>query len=271
MSNYMRGFVIHHLNEWNNLPVMERWFHREHAPDVKHQTPWLKQYHMYRAVNPAPEGAENFCFMNYRVHETVLDGMPPSMNGLPSMRFEPVENAMNVAMYYVPILPDRDLWGAQRTPYSSPFIRWVTVFKYPEGVDKKEAEDWYFNVHCPEVIKKSEKLVRYFSYNVYPSMMNAAEMGHEQSDDGNFHLPFVTPPPNSLLTVPFDRHTEMWFESGEDWTRFVKEVAPTLTKPSWATQDEYPWVVPGKEFCSTFLLERPTEDLMATSEDIYYG
>lgn len=101
-------------------------------------------------------------------------------------------------------------------------------------------------------------------------MMNVADMGYEQSG-GNFHLPFVEPPEYSLLRVPFDRMTEMWFESGADWTKFVKEIAPTLTKPSWATQDEYPWVVPGKESCSTFLLERPTEDLMATSENIYYG
>lgn len=269
---FTRGFVIHHLNDWNNLPIMERWFHREHAADVLNNAPLLK-YDMYRAVNPPPKGAEAFCFMNYRIHETLSfrDADNMNMNGKPSMRAEPVENAMNVAMFNVPEKPDHDVWGAQRRAFETPVIRWMTVFKFPDGVDKAEAESWYFNVHMPELIEKAgDKIVRCFSYGVYPNFMNAASMHQAGSkNEKNFHLPFSGFSP--LMFVSWDRMTELWFRSGAEWTHFIEDIAPSLTKPEWASQDMYPWVIPGKEFCSTFLLERATENLMKTTEIINYG
>ena len=164
---FSKGMVIHHLNDWNNLPVMERWFHREHCPDVMRQFPYIQSYHMYRVVNPPPEGAEKFCFMNYRVHET-MNTVPgrTSMNGDSSGWEEPVENAMNVAMFWVPPQPDDDFWGKQHQVFEKPFIRWLCVFKYPEGVSRGEGDDWYVSVHVPELIQQCPSLLRYFSYKV---------------------------------------------------------------------------------------------------------
>lgn len=267
LESIRRGFVIHNLNDWNDLPVMERWFHREHAADVMLKTPWLVKYDMYRAVNPPPEGAENYCFMNYRVHETLMHYPgADDMNGKPSLRPEPIEDAMNVAMFYVSPAPENDFWGKQRRPFETSVIRWITVFQYPDGVDKVEADNWYTKIHAPEIIQKAgNQIIRYFSYRVLPKK----QWVESDRDEQNQHIPFHKPSP--FMGIRWDRMTEMWFETGRDWTSFIKHTAPTLSKPAWASNDIYPFVIPGKEFCSTFLLERPTEDLLRTTEKIYYA
>jgi len=249
---------------------MERWFHREHAPDVSLNAPWLLKYDMYRAVNPPPEGAENYCFMNYRVHENItLSPGRGSLDGNPSMRPEPVEDAMNVAMFQIEPVPD-DFYGAQRTPFQTPLIRWVCAIAYPEGISLEEGEKWYLDTHVPEMVDKCKDLLRFFSYRAVPKQINAAnEHTRGRKFGDNTHLPFSKFSP--LMFVNWARLTEIWFPSGNHWTEnFIRNI-PDFTKPQWATQDEYPFVIPGKEFCSTFLLERPTEDLLLTSEKVYYG
>ena len=76
-------------------------------------------------------------------------------------------------------------------------------------------------------------------------------------------------PISPLMTVDWDRMTEIRFPSGREWTREL--LSARFTPPPWAEQGEYPFLTPGKNFCSTFILERPTEDLFQTSEKVYYG
>ena len=38
--------------------------------------------------------------------------------------------------------------------------------------------------------------------------------------------------------------------------------AAALTPPAWATRPGYPFVEPGRDFVSSFLLERPTDEFL---------
>jgi hypothetical protein len=44
---------------------------------------------------------------------------------------------------------------------------------------------------------------------------------------------------------------------------------PSYTKPEWATHPQYPFFVPGQEWVSTFVLERPTDEFLRDSRVAY--
>ena len=67
-------------------------------------------------------------------------------------------------------------------------------------------------------------------------------------------------PPQDLVLHSWDRLTELWFETFDDWRRFVGELASTLTPPPWSRTARYPYLKFGSEFVSSFILERPSDE-----------
>lgn len=70
MAVMNKTLIIHHINDIDNIPAMERWFVHHHCPEVMAQEPWLTRYVMYRVMPPA-KGMETMGFFNYRVHENL--------------------------------------------------------------------------------------------------------------------------------------------------------------------------------------------------------
>lgn len=70
MTTMNKTLIIHHINDIDNIPAMERWFVHHHCPEVMAQEPWLTRYVMYRVMPPA-KGMEKLGFFNYRVHENL--------------------------------------------------------------------------------------------------------------------------------------------------------------------------------------------------------
>lgn len=126
--------------------------------------------------------------------------------------------------------PSEDFLGRGLTLDDGTNIRWVTGFKYPEGVSAEEGDDWYVNVHAKEVCQQPG-LKRFVSYHVVPPKIG-----------------------------PWQRVSELWYENADAWRRAVIEQPPKYTKPSWAKRDTYPFLEPWVDFVSTFLLEAPTND-----------
>jgi hypothetical protein len=58
------------------------------------------------------------------------------------------------------------------------------------------------------------------------------------------------------------RITEQWYADYASWHKAVVENPPKYTKPAWAKWDQYPFLQPHKDFLGTFILERPTHDLL---------
>lgn len=53
MAVMNKTLIIHHINDIDNIPAMERWFVHHHCPEVMAQEPWLTRYVMYRVMPPA--------------------------------------------------------------------------------------------------------------------------------------------------------------------------------------------------------------------------
>ena len=124
-----------------------------------------------------------------------------------------------------------DFKGRAPTLDDPPLLRWVVAHRYPEGIDVEEADDWWLNVHVPEVCQQ-KGLRRFVStkFCAFPSVS------------------------------PMVRWSEYWYDNGSSWVNAEKN-PPRYTKPPWASRPRYPFLLPYIEFTSTFLLESPQRGL----------
>jgi chalcone isomerase len=238
----IRTIIFHHLPDMNDLPAAERWFYRYHIPEVLRNQP--VRYVSYRAV-PPPPGAEDFGYFNYKVHENVNRGEGEKPLGLTAMTKEVVP--LKVIMVNVPATPTEDFLGKGTCFEEKTILRWVVVFRYPQGVSFGEGDDWYLNTHVPEVLRQPG-LTRFFSYRIIapPAVMD------------NVVPAFLHP--QSQVSSDWHRVSELWYESSNGWVDSIVKSPPQYTRPPWAAYDRYPFFEPGVDFASTFILERPTDD-----------
>ena len=246
--------VMHHLLDPDDRPGLERWFWKHHCPEVLAQAPWMTRYVLYRA-QPAPSGAEAYGAINYRVHENWVWGPDQrrGVRGLLSMTPEPA--AMEVLAFSVPAEPTEDFLGADLRPDDKSVLRWVCAFRYPDGVEEEKGEDWYLNVHVPEVCRQPG-LIRFFSHKAQAGVRPAISKSNAQRP----FMARVSP----LMGKRWHRISELWYENDSGWKESVLKAPPAYTPPPWTGHGAYPFLVPGQEFVSAFLLERPDEDLMQT-------
>lgn len=238
----IKTFIFHHLLDMNDLPAAERWFYRYHIPEVMRNRP--VSYVSYRAV-PAPAGAEAYGYFNYKIHENIARGEQEARLGLISMTPEVVP--LKVIMVNMPVTPTNDFQGRELSLDDKTILRWVTVFRYPEGVSVQEGDDWYVNVHAPEVMLQPG-LTRFFSYRVIPSPVSV----------GKGRSSFLHP--RSEVTSNWHRVSEQWYENANGWVESILTSPPVYTAPAWAKYDRYPFFEPGADFAGTFILERPSDD-----------
>ena len=247
----IKTIILHHLLDMNDLPAAERWFYRYHIPEVLRNQP--VGYVSYRAV-PPPPGAEDYGYYNYKVHENLNRGEGERPLGLTAMTKEVVP--LKVIMVNVPATPTEDLLGKGTSFEEKTILRWLIAFRYPEGVGVEEGDDWYLNAHAKEVMQQPG-LTRFFSYRVIapPEVM------------GKVVPAFLHP--RSQVSSNWHRISEQWYENSNGWVDSVVSSPPRYTKPPWATYDRYPFLEPGVDFASTFILERPTDDWLRQVPPFY--
>lgn len=255
MTTMNKTLIVHSVNNVDDIPALERWFVRHHCPEVMAQEPWLTRYVMYRVMPPA-KGMENLGFLNYRVHENLgldVEGRR-SLRGLLAMTPEPMEDAMTVVIANIPAEPTEDFFGKEMRHNDEAFIRFVTIFSYPEGVSKEEGEDWFLNVHVPEVCKLPG-LLRFFSHKAYDKFYSPIPLDEDVPNFADFGE-------QGLFFHKWDRVSEMWFENNSAWTKAFVENKPSWTAPKWAVKEDYPFVTPLKDFVCTSILERPDQNML---------
>lgn len=252
--------IFHHLLNNDDRPALERWFWKHHCPEVLAQAPWMTNYLLYRA-QPGPPGAERFGTINYRVHENWVTGGDGrrGVSGLMSMTPEPAP--MDFLAVSVPAEPTEDFLGAGLRPDDSPILRWCVAFRYPDGVDIEEADEWYLNVHVPEVCRQPG-LLRFFSHQAIPS-------GTDEIPQSSAQRPFMRKP-SPWMSKRWHRISELWYSNDSGWVNANLTNPPPYTRPRWASALEFPFLVPGQEFLGAFLLERPDADLMRTGDRRYF-
>jgi hypothetical protein len=244
----------------DDMAYGERWLLREHAGETQSWIgPWLERYVRYWSVMPPAEMVPDLVRLgSYTTGVTmhVYNDYPPvpqsqwGMVGMvPNKRQGQAktpgdayakagtaaeEQPRTVTTFcYTPFVPTEDFLGSAVNPWDQSLLRWITCFKYPKGVSREEGDDWYVRVHAPEVMRQ-KGLLRFFSYRTMDW-------------------------PGEAL---WHRVTELWYEDFAAWHKAVIEEPPAYTAPAWATYGEYPFLEPNRDLLGSFILERPTHDLL---------
>jgi len=230
-------------------PAMERWYYRDHSPEISRRYgPWLARHESYLPL-PVPPEAQVYGFYNWRVTECYWRETPePGPKGALAFTIPPAWP--RVASCFVSPQPTEDFLGSEYLPSEKVGLRWYVLMRYPEGVSREEGDDWFLDVHAPEVAGQPG-LYRFFSYRVIEDAPPLP--GVWRADDH---------PPADITKSRWDRVYELWYETFSDWRRAVIERPPVYTKPPWATQDGYPFVRPYEEFVCSFILERPNDEFL---------
>ena len=244
----LKSVVVHDI-PMSQVAAMERWYWRDHAPEISRRFgPWLARLDSYLPVD-APAEARIHGYFNWRVTEGYWREMPqPGPRGNLAFTVPPVWP--RVATAFFAAQPTDDFCGGGLQPAERPVLRWYCLSRYPDGVGERNGESWFLDVHAKELAAAGGPY-RSFSTKAHKERLPLP---------GEWP-PGKTPPRDSVLHA-WDRLTELWFETFDDWRIFNQEVAPSFTRPAWATAPHYPFVRTGREFVSSFLLERPTDEFV---------
>jgi hypothetical protein len=212
----------------------DRWYFRYHSKEcIRFFGPWLRRYESYRAYN-APPGAEHFGVRQGRLTELWYDNIESFIEAKPfswpftRSSFTRFVQAPPAAGAIVPAMPTEDFLGKAPTPEERLILRWVCMFKYPEGVSVAEGERWYLETHSHEVAHQPG-LLKFVSHRAIE---------------------------NSPRPSPWLRVSELWYEDFGAWRKAVIDLPPVYTKPPWST--EAPFV----DMASTFVAYKPDVDFL---------
>lgn len=247
----LKSVVIHDI-PIDHVAAMERWYYRDHAPEINRRFgPWLARHDSYLPVD-APAEARAFGFFNWRVTEGYWRELPaPGPRGNLAFTVPPV--IPRVATAFFPAQPTEDFLGGDVQPHESPVLRWYMLLRYPAGVAPAEGERWFLDTLAPEIMRQPG-LFRFFSHR---AIREPLSLPGEWPRSGR-------PAPDSILQA-WDRLVELWYPSFAAWRTALLEQPPRHAAPPWATAGRFPFLQPGKDFVSSFLLERPTDEFWRDS------
>ena len=240
-----RSIVLHDIPP-GSISAMERWYWRDHSPEiVRRYGVWSSRHDSYLPV-PVPDEVSNFGFHNWRLTEGWWRELPTD-GPQGTLSFTPPPVWPNVCVCYTPWQPTDDFHGAEQFPGDFAPVRWFVMHRYPDGVSVEEGEDWFLNTHAKEVCEQPG-LKRFFSYKtVSPGRLPGT------------WAPGAAPPSETFSPV-WHRVSELWYDSIDAWKKAVIESPPPYTKPDWASSSQYPFFQPMKELVCSFILERPTDE-----------
>lgn len=143
--------------------------------------------------------------------------------------------------------------GGQIQPHEYPVRRWYLLLRYPEGVAKEVGERWFLASLAPEIMRQPG-LFRFFSFR---AVDRAIALPRE--------WPAAARPSTETILHSWDRLVELWYPSFAEWRTAVIDSPPHYTALPWTSGERFPFLEPGKDFVSSFLLERPNDEFWRDS------
>jgi hypothetical protein len=243
----IKSIVVHDIPA-DALAAMERWYYREHSAEiVRRYGPWPARHESYLPV-PAPPEAATFGVFNWRVTEGWWRELPePGPRG--ALSFTPPPVWPTVATCFVPAQPSDDFAGSDSLPSATACLRWYVLVRYLPGVSVESGEEWFLGILVPEVLRQPQ-LRRFFSFRVITESSTLPGVWRGGGE-----------PPADTILPTWHRLCELWYESLSDWRAATAEVAAAAAPP-WAELATFPFVEPGRNFVSSFILERPTDEFL---------
>lgn len=233
--------------------LLDRWYREIHGPEyVRYWGPFMTRYDTFKSFEPPPEAVKRFGAYNHRITDQwfisedhwrealqVVGGQtrPAGFEAMP-----PDPNRPQTAITLIPARPTEDFVGIGLAPEEKTVLRWMIVFRYPDGVSTDEGDEWFLNVHAKEVMQQPG-LIKYFSHRTV------------EADHPIYQNPVVP-------RKPWHRLVEQWYEDFDGWRGAVLDSGIKYTPPPWAQTKELPFVQPVVDYVSTFIGETPDIDFM---------
>jgi hypothetical protein len=251
----LRFIYIWGSKYYGDAQSTDRWYREVHGPEyMRYWGPYMTRYETYRAIEPTQLAEEQFGCRNYRItdqwfisDEALREGRrtpgPPSPgNGsrIPGTRRHP--RAAPTASTVIPGRPTEDFKGRNYVSGTKSCIRWVVMFRYPEGVSLEQGDRWFLDVHAKEVAQQPG-LIRYYSH-----LTSEARQ------------PLQPPLPGGPTRRPWHRLVEQWYESVEAWQEAYTATDIRYTPPPWAQGQPLPFLKPAEDFVSVFVGPEPDMD-----------
>jgi hypothetical protein len=223
-ARMIREITIGSLTDAPNLEIGDRFYMRYHGPEiVRLSGPWITRFWIWRTHEPPAEAVERFGARGGRYieiwyrEEDFADR--PMLRGTSQRPWEGGHTPEERAVEMVPANPTEVFYDSDPHPEQTPILRWVTMFRYPEGVSDEEGEKWFLEVHAKEAAKQPG-LLKFVSY-LAPAELKDGGMG--------VHVKF------------WDRVCEYWYRDFDAWRKAVLDSPPDYTAPPWG--GEYPFVI----------------------------
>ncbi len=256
----IRSIIMNCVRDDSDLPAAYRWLYKHHIADsISQFAPYVTKYATYRALPLPPDGldygtynwimTEHYWLIN--PFENAATNMPrglalteywppefmeitnqPPHSALRERKWAGTRDGYHPIVFaFLPLFWESDFKGSQRTIEDGPNYRWLTVFKYPEGVSAEEGDDWFLNKLAPQLVELPE-LNRFISSRIL----------------------------DEPRTSPFHRVAELWFDNSKAWHKAIAENSGKFARPSWTRYGQFPYLEPYADFVGVFLLDRPESD-----------
>ncbi len=241
---------------------LQHWLYYYHVPESMAKfEPWVTKYAFYNALPTPPEGerfgtyrmqlTEHYWMVNPMSEESLVNSLSEYFP-MEALRWQGTipdvdadgfmgsgEEARSSGggdcppfiFAFLPIFWEKDIKGAGRTMVDGPNYRWLFLISYPEGVSAEEGDDWMMDEVLPAFADMPQT--------------NRILTSRVKKEINGCH---------------FDRCVEMWFDGPEEWYQCAVTQTKKIKRPSWATEDEFPFVRPKFAFASLFLTDMPTSD-----------
>ena len=267
--NLYRSLIYVGLSKEEYRVKLNHWLYKYHLNEsLSNFGPYCTQYSYYPCF-PTPEEGDRFGSrkMQMTEHYWLVDEHMPEMKNRALTEYMPMDvlrwqgcipdigddTSMNAEsgdagravggdngcppfiFSFIPVNWEQDLKGSGRTAEDGPNYRWQFLISYPDGVDKAEGEKWFEEEVVP-VFRDSPLVIRFLTSKV---CVNYGAKG-------------------------YDRVVGIWFEGPDEWYQVAVEGTKNMKKPSWAEQDEFPFLRPQFNIASVFLGDIPSMSTGAT-------
>ena len=256
----MRSLIYVDCAREDYRPKLQRWLYKTHIPDSIGQfEPYVTKYAFYPSFPMPPQGDRfGYARMQLTEHHWLVSDLDPRLGikaiaetfpmdvlvwqgNLPAAVLEAkhedqmesdgdvgnearqtsVEGANPFIFCFLPMWWEKDIKGKGRTIEDGANYRWNVAIGFPEGVSKEEGEKWLFEEVLP-IFEAAPECTRILASNV-------------KKDINGCVMDYVL---------------ELWFENESGWYKTAVEGTKDLKKPSWAQQDQFPFLKPYHNICS---------------------
>lgn len=160
----IKHYILIDLKPGADQLALDRWYLAFHAPENRRAVQaWQRNYLSYRSYLPSEKAKAKYRFQFGRMTEIQFDSLADfrkarenSLYGDLASYTPPPGGWRNNTLFTAttitaPVNPDELPVSAPTPPKETPYLRWIIIFDYPEGISAKAGDAWWNNHRAKEL------------------------------------------------------------------------------------------------------------------------